>query len=109
MKLRLFATALLWFVAAPQAKTIPMELWGRWVIARVLPTTTISCWGDSEAKAILGTEMEYSADLFRWKDVITRRPTALVEVVSAERFHDDNSGRGTNSSQVTFQQLGLDA
>jgi len=110
VKLVFFPVAsLVWLMATPQAKIIPMELWGKWVVTRVVPTTTIACWGDSEARALLATEMEYSRDLFRWKDVITRYPTALTEVVTAERFHDDNSGRGANSSQVTFRQLGLDA
>jgi len=94
-------------VTRVHAETIPVELWGKWVIARVLPTRTIACWGDAHAKTLLNTEIEYSGDFFRWKDVITHSPDASREVVSAERFHDDNSGRGTNSSQVTFHELGI--
>src|SRR5207249_11180446 len=91
MKLGAFSIAsLLWLIIAAQAKTIPKEVWGKWVVSRVLPTTTIACWGDSEAKTLIGTEIEYSPDLFRWNNVITRRPTALIQVVSAERFRDDN-------------------
>ena len=94
-------------VTAVHAQTIPVELWGKWVVARVLPTRTIACWGDRQAKALLNTEIEYSGDVFRWKDVITRSLDVSTEVVTAERFHDDNSGRGTNSSQVTFRELGI--
>ncbi len=36
-------------------------------------------------------------------------PTANVSVVTAKQFHDDNSGQGANSSQVTFGQLGIKA
>lgn len=32
------------------AQTIPQQLWGKWVVTREIPTTTISCWGSAEAK-----------------------------------------------------------
>jgi hypothetical protein len=54
----IFAT----FATAAMAQTIPSELWGRWVIRRELPTSTITCWGETEAREIIGTEIEYSAD-----------------------------------------------
>jgi hypothetical protein len=76
-------------------------------VRRELPATTISCWGESEARKLIGTELEYSAEVFRWKDVLTKHPSAETKVVSAEQFHADNSGMGTNSSQVTFAQLGI--
>jgi hypothetical protein len=91
------------------AQTIPQQLWGKWVVTRQIPTTTISCWGSAEAKTLLGTEIEYSKDLFRWKNVVTEHAVAESAVVSAEQFHDDNSGQGSNSSQVTFRQLGIKA
>jgi hypothetical protein len=97
------------FAASAIAQTIPSELWGTWVVRRELPTSAISCWGEPEARAIIGTEIEYRADLFRWKDKIVRNPTAIVLVVTARQFHDDNSGQGANSSQVTFGQLGIKA
>src|SRR5208283_3324441 len=91
------------------AQTIPKELWGKWVVRREVPTTTISCWGDEEAKKLIGTEVEYSAEFFRWQDVVTKNPTAEVTIISAEQYHDENSGWGANSSQVTFKQLGIKA
>jgi hypothetical protein len=92
-----------------QGQTIPEQIWGKWVVARQIPTTTISCWGAAEAKTLLGTEIEYSAEVFRWKDVVTTHPVAEARIVSAEQFHDDNSGKGSNSSQITFRQLGIKA
>jgi len=89
------------------AQTIPSELWGSWVVRRELHATTISCWGETEARAIIGTEIEYSADSFRWKDKIARHPTADVSVITAKQFHDENSGQGANSSQVSFDQLSI--
>jgi hypothetical protein len=91
------------------AHMIPQQLWGKWVVTREIPTTTISCWGSAEAKTLLGTEIEYSKALFRWKNVVTEHPVAESTVVSAEQFYDDNSGQGSNSSQVAFRQLGIKA
>jgi hypothetical protein len=92
-----------------QGQTIPEQIWGKWVVTRQIPTTTISCWGAAEAKTLLGTEIEYSGEVFRWKDVVTTHPVAEARIVSAEQFHDDNSGKGSNSSQITFRQLGINA
>jgi hypothetical protein len=89
------------------AQTIPRNLWGKWTVRRELPTTTISCWSDKEAKALIGTELEYSPELFRWDKTVTKNPTVETTTITALRFHDENSGRGTASSQVTFQQLGI--
>jgi hypothetical protein len=92
-----------------QGQTIPEQIWGKWVVTRQIPTTTISCWGAAEEKTLLGTEIEYSAEVFRWKDVVTTQPVAESRTVSAEQFHDDNSSKGSNSSQITFRQLGIKA
>jgi hypothetical protein len=96
-------------IATAQAQTIPEQIWGKWVISRKIPTKTISCWDEAEAKTLLGTQTEYSSEVFRWKDVVTAHPTAEAKMVSAEQFHDDNSGKGSNSSQITFRQLGITA
>jgi hypothetical protein len=110
MKLsRLIGAGLIWLVAAPQSETIPQEIWGKWIVSREIPTTTMSCWSDKEAKTLLGTEIEYSRELFRWKDVTTNKPVAEAKIVSADQFHDQNSGQGSRSSQVTFRQLGIKA
>ena len=89
------------------AQTIPKELWGTWVVHREVPTTTIACWGDKKAKKLIGTELKYSTQLFRWNKVVSKNPTAETITMTAQRFHDENSGGGTNSSQVTFTQLGI--
>jgi endoglucanase len=90
-------------------QTIPRELWGKWVVRRELPTTTISCRGEKEAKTLIGTEVEYAPGFFRWHKWVTKNPAAKITTITAEQFHDENSGMGTNSSQVTFQQLGIKA
>lgn len=91
---------------ADPAQPIPKELWGIWTVQRDIPTTTISCWGEEDARKLIGTQIEYSPRLFRWSDVATRDPIAKVTIVTAQQFHDENSG-GESDSQVTFKQLGI--
>jgi len=86
------------------AQDIPAQLRGKWVVKRELPTSTISCWGGPEAKRLIGTEIEYTADSFRWKDHTTDHPTVKVAVVNAEQFQIENSGSG---SHVSFSDLGI--
>jgi hypothetical protein len=91
------------------AQTIPKELWGKWVVRREVPTGMISCWGEKEAKRLIGTEVEYSAEFFRWHRVVTKNTTADITTITAKQFHDENSGQGAGSSEVTFRQLGIKA
>jgi hypothetical protein len=56
---------------------------------------------------LIGTELAYSAQSFRWKNIRTKNPTATSRTLTAPQFHDENSGGGSNSSQVTFAQLGI--
>lgn len=65
--------------------------------------------GRKEAKAILGTEIEYTTDSFRWKRIVVKHPTVAVVVVSAEQFQRDNSSPSVNGSQVSFRELGINA
>ena len=86
---------------------IPAELWGKWTIRKVLPTETISCWDDTQARKLVGTELEYSGDGFRWKNKRVRNLGTTTTSVAARQFAEDNSGGGASDSQVTFQQLGI--
>ena len=108
MKRTLYLTiAFLVLAKTVPAQAIPNELWGTWIVSREVPTTTISCWGDKEAKKLIGTEIEYSARLFRWNKIVIKNPTAETMTLTAQQFHDENSGGSANSSQVTFLQLGI--
>lgn len=91
------------------AQEIPKQLRGKWIVKRELLTRTISCWGESEAQNLIGTEIEYTTDSFRWKDKVTVHPSVQILVVNAEEFHDKYSGRGVNDSGVDFRQLGIKA
>ena len=95
--------------AIAMAQEIPEQLHGKWVVKRVIPTTTISCWGNRESKRLIGTEIEYTADSFRWQDKTIAHPDVTVATVAAEQFHRENSGGGAVDSQVSFGQLGIRA
>jgi len=108
MKTTFYMTWMLVTLAtSAMTQIIPEELWGKWIIRRELPTSTISCWGEDDARAIIGTEIEYKADFFRWQHEVGRGLAARVAIVTAKQFHDENSGGSVNSSQVSFRQLGI--
>jgi hypothetical protein len=86
---------------------VPKELWGKWTIDGEIPTSTIACWGEREAKGIIGTQIEYGPEIFRWKDAVTQHPSTETATVTAAQFHEENSGHGADSSQVTFRQLDI--
>jgi hypothetical protein len=53
-------------------KLIPHELLGKWVVVKELNTRTISCWGEKDAKKVLGTSIEYSREALSWGSFIRR-------------------------------------
>ena len=95
------------FAVTLVAQEIPKQLRGTWIVTRYIPTRTICCWDENQAKQLVGTEIVYTSDSFRWKDTVIHNPTAQIVILSAEQFHDENSGGGANDSQVDFGQLGI--
>ena len=89
------------------AQQVPPELVGKWAIEREIPTSTISCWDDKQARAILGTQIEYTAHSFAWNHRHFDHPTVKVALVSADEFHNRRSAPSGNGSQVSFRQLGI--
>ena len=88
---------------------IPQDIRGKWVIRKVLPTRTISCWGDKESRGLLNTEIEYLAESLRWNTTTVRNLGSTVTTVKAQQFAEENSGGGSGDSQVSFSQLGITA
>jgi hypothetical protein len=86
---------------------MPQEIWGTWIVRRELPTRTISCWGESDAKKIIGSQIEYSEKVFRWNKLTVKNPTVETRTVTAEQFRQANSSPSSNGSQVNFRQLGI--
>jgi hypothetical protein len=102
-----FSILFLNLVVLAPAQSIPKEIWGKWTIKRELPTKTISCWGNADAKKILRTQIEYSDKIFRWNKVVTNNPTAEAKIVTGEQLSKENSSPSSNGSQVDFNQLGI--
>lgn len=87
--------------------SVPRELRGKWKVIKELDTRTISCWGEEDAKRVLGTTIEYSSDQINWRGLRTKALGAEIKTITAEQFHDQNSGGGANDSQIDFGQLGI--
>lgn len=91
------------FVAA--AQDIPQALRGKWRVRRILPVNTVSCWDEKEARGLIGTEIEYTADSFRWKDNFISHPSVNIAIVTADEFRDEFTG----SYFADFRSLGIRA
>jgi uncharacterized protein len=89
----------------PSSK-IPQELMGKWIIRKVLPTDTTSCLDSKQAQTLVGTEIEYRADSFRWKTTNVRSSGSSTNMIGAQEFAQDSSGSG---SHIDFNQLGIAA
>jgi hypothetical protein len=58
---------------------------------------------------LIGTEIYYEAHAFRWKQHRTESPDVIVERLTSDEFHDQNSGGGAADSQVSLKYLGIGA
>ena len=85
---------------------IPQELLGKWIIRKVLPTNTTSCLDNKQAQSLVGTEIEYRADSFRWKTTNVRSSGSSTNMIGAQEFAQDMSGSG---SHIDFNLLGIAA
>ena len=91
------------------AHEIPQQLQGDWLVTRLIPTRTISCWDNREAKRLLSTTVHYGTDSFRWKAHNVPDTEVVVRSMTADQFHDEYSGGGAADSQIDFAQLGIAA
>lgn len=94
--------------AAPVSHEIPAALRGEWVITRLIPTRTISCWGDREARGLIGTRIIYSPDSFAWKGHVIDHAKLTTRRWTAQSFFHEYCG-GPADSCVDFGQLGVHA
>ncbi len=92
---------------APKASgQIPQELLGKWILRKVLATDTVTCLNSNQAQTLVGTEIEYRADSFRWKNTTVRSSGTSTNMIGAQEFTQANSGSG---SHADFNQLGIAA
>ena len=85
---------------------IPQALLGKWIIRKVVATDTVGCLDGKQAQALVGTEIEYRADSFRWKTTKVQSSGSSTNLIGAQEFAQGNSGSG---SHVDFTQLGIAA
>jgi uncharacterized protein len=85
---------------------IPQELLGKWIVRKVVATDTVGCLDSKQAQALLGAEIEYRADSFRWKTTNVQSSGSFTNLIGAQEFAQDSSGSG---SLVDFNQLGIAA
>lgn len=88
---------------------IPPQLRGNWLVTRLIPTRTVSCWGDHDAKKLLRTTIHYGTDSFQWKEHNVPNTEVTMRSMTALQFHDEYSGGGAADSQINFLQLGIRA
>ncbi len=89
-----------------QTHEIPTQLQGDWVVTRLIPTRTISCWGQREANQLIGTTIRYTADSLQWKNHIAQGVGVATRVWTREEFEKEYYG-GPSDSQLDFKQLGI--
>jgi hypothetical protein len=90
----------------PPSRKIPQELLGKWIIRKVLPTNMTSCLDGKQAQSLVGTEIEYRSDSFRWKTTNVQSSGCSTNMIGAQEFAQDISG---NASHIDFSQLGIAA
>jgi hypothetical protein len=88
-------------------EAMPARIVGTWVITHQLPTRTISCWSGEDARKLIKTEIQYSDKVFRWDKATIEDPVVEVRTVTAQQFHDENSGAGPHGSQISLLELGI--
>ena len=71
-----------------------------------MATDTIGCLDSQQAQALVGAEIEYRADSFRWKTINVQSSGSSRNLIGAQEFAQHNSGSG---SRVDFNQLGIAA
>lgn len=96
------------FAALPTHQ-IPARLRGNWVIARLIPTRTISCWGRRQANRLLGTSVHYGTDSLTWKSYAVPHASMTTQEWTAKEFSREYCGGGPVDSCVDFHQLSIHA
>ncbi|MGO2370465.1 MAG: hypothetical protein ACTH6H_17790, partial [Serratia sp. (in: enterobacteria)] len=86
------------------AEPIPKTLLGNWHVSKILPTQTVGCWDEQQAKSLIGGKISYKTDGFNWNGTALKSDGATVSTVEAQEFVEDNSG---SSSYIDFPMLGI--
>ena len=94
---------------AERRQPMPETIVGTWSVSREIPTKTISCWGKEDARKVIRTELQYSDKSFRWDKTTIENPVVEIRTVTAQEFHDENSGAGPHGAEISLQELGINS
>jgi len=86
---------------------MPEAIVGTWVVSREIPTKTDSCWNKENTRKLIKTELQYSDKIFRWEKTTIENPLVEVRTVTAQEFHDENSGAGPHGAEISLPELGI--
>lgn len=86
---------------------MPETIAGTWIVSREIPTKTDSCWSKENTRKLIKTELQYSDKIFRWEKTTIENPLVEVRTVTAQEFHDENSGAGPHGVEISLPELGI--
>jgi len=92
---------------AERRQPMPEAIVGTWTVIREIPTRTISCWSKEDTRKLIRSELQYSDKVFRWDKTTIENPAVEVRTVTAQEFHDENSGAGPHGSEISLPELGI--
>ena len=103
-KICLLAVVVTAILGAIGGEPVPARLLGAWKITRILPTSSIACWDDTRARALVGSTLIYHAHSIHWRGGDAKVEDAFMRQVSSEQFLQENGGSG---GAARFEQLGI--
>jgi hypothetical protein len=90
------------FGAVSSAEPLPAALQGTWRIAKLLPTTNVSCWSTAQAMPLVGSMLVYTPKAMTWKGGAVPLLGVSTRLVDSEDVRAE-SGGGANAA--SFAQL----
>ena len=80
---------------------MPRDVTGSWRISRILPTHNAACWGNEQARPLLGTTLRYRPGAMHWKGGDVAIAEALSRTLTGSSY--------LNEYKVSLAELGIHA
>ena len=101
--------------AAAYAQAIPASIIGSWRIVKILPTHHVTCWGDKQARPLIGSALTYRPHAMLWKGGEVAISEALSRKLSGGSFLDEYKVglpelgiRATEVTEIDLQHEDMD-
>ncbi len=82
----LFSACLLLAVVPARPQEMPRAITGSWRISRILPTHNSACWGNEQARPLVGTTLRYRQGAMHWKGGEVAIAEALTRTLSSSSY-----------------------